>query len=185
MKDTTRRIQTRIDNHGDLLDTLNLLQKQRVQLAEMPKVLDYIIEILDENHTLKSLKMVKNRRRPMRREQACIAQVDPETGKVIATYRNREKAAEAVGVSRAAINRAVDSETKTSGGYAWRRLHDWMICTTCGFEGQRSKYFAMNGKKNGVQKYKATCIKCNNLKIEEYKNKQMIKELQNGKNGKN
>ena len=178
MRDTSsRRIQTRIDNYGNLLDTLGVTQTQRVSLGAMPRVLDYIIEILDENHTLKSLKMAKNKKTPARREQACIAQVDPETGDVIAIYRNRQKAAEAVGVTRAAINRAVDCDTKTSAGFAWRRLHDWLICTTCGFEGQRSKYFAMNGKKNGVQKYKPTCIKCNNKKVEEYKNKRMIEEM--------
>lgn len=187
MKDTakkkrlsSRRIQERINDHGEILDMLNLDQKQRVLFNDMPQVLDYIKDLHDQVITLKSLKVAVKVKPKRKREMPCVMQIDPKTNEVIATYRNQVHAAESMGVSRWAIRVALDNES-LEAGYAWKRLYDWLICKTCGFEGQRSKHFAKNDK----NLYKSECIKCANKSAEKYKNIRAIKELQDGKNGKN
>lgn len=60
-----------------------------------------------------------------------------ETGVI---YKNGKEAAEAVGINRGGVNRAIKSENATAGGFHWRRLEKGQLKNYGGIEGKKWDY---------------------------------------------
>lgn len=55
-------------------------------------------------------------------DRVVVAQKDPTTGEVLATFRSLKEAAEATGINYSSLAYAARGKYKTSGGFIWERV---------------------------------------------------------------
>jgi hypothetical protein len=143
-----------------ILSELPFTQDEIKALTRLPRVVEYIEDLQNELEQAKQVNLsLKGKRQ--KRLVYCIAQICPKTKKQLQVYKNIGEASIGLGCSKENVRRALTDRRKTCKGYYIRKLDNYKICNSCGFEGDRDENFDKAGvTKSGTQSYKGKCKKC-------------------------